>query len=225
MSLVFPYRGPIAIPGNVCAEPITGRQSSPQKPPILRLRTQDFLSRPSSTLPSLFLRPPSLSAFLFTTTCAAASPSSLPPTSPLQLPPPHPAISPLSLPPLALPAAATMGFVEDELKQLKDVLGNLDARIKKLEVRATGYAPSTDEIRMILIGPPGAGMSPATRFLPFDGSQSSLTSLFPQARGPRPPRSRSAFPAATWYVNSRCERPSIARSLQPVSNPSLAGHR
>ncbi|KAI5456287.1 adenylate kinase-domain-containing protein [Mariannaea sp. PMI_226] len=50
-----------------------------------------------------------------------------------------------------------MGFVEDELKQLKDVLGNLDARIKKLEQRATGSAPTTEEIRMILIGPPGAG--------------------------------------------------------------------
>ncbi|CAM1509266.1 Fc.00g030050.m01.CDS01 [Cosmosporella sp. VM-42] len=50
-----------------------------------------------------------------------------------------------------------MGFVEDELKQLKDVLGNLDTRIKKLEQRATGSAPTTEEIRMILIGPPGAG--------------------------------------------------------------------
>ncbi|OAA58870.1 adenylate kinase [Cordyceps fumosorosea ARSEF 2679] len=52
-----------------------------------------------------------------------------------------------------------MGFVEDELKQLKDVIGNLDARIKSLEQRATGsVAPvSTEEIRMLLIGPPGAG--------------------------------------------------------------------
>lgn len=50
-----------------------------------------------------------------------------------------------------------MGFVEDELKQLKDVIGALDSRIKKLEQRATGSAPSTEEIRMILIGPPGAG--------------------------------------------------------------------
>ncbi|KAH6997072.1 adenylate kinase-domain-containing protein [Ilyonectria destructans] len=50
-----------------------------------------------------------------------------------------------------------MGFVEDELKQLKGVLGNLDARIKKLESRATGSAATTEDIRMILIGPPGAG--------------------------------------------------------------------
>lgn len=52
-----------------------------------------------------------------------------------------------------------MGFVEDELKQLKDVIGSLDSRIKNLEQRATGspVAVSTEEIRMLLIGPPGAG--------------------------------------------------------------------
>lgn len=52
-----------------------------------------------------------------------------------------------------------MGFVEDELKQLKDVITTLDARIKKLEGRgsASGSAVSTEDIRMILIGPPGAG--------------------------------------------------------------------
>lgn len=56
-----------------------------------------------------------------------------------------------------------MGFVEDELKQLKDVIGNLDSRIKSLEKRATGGAApvSTEEIRMLLIGPPGAGTCPA----------------------------------------------------------------
>ncbi|KAF5027204.1 hypothetical protein F66182_692 [Fusarium sp. NRRL 66182] len=50
-----------------------------------------------------------------------------------------------------------MGFIEDELKQLKDVISNIDTRIKKLEGRATGSPVSVDEIRMILIGPPGAG--------------------------------------------------------------------
>ncbi|KAM0549105.1 hypothetical protein ACHAPJ_009560 [Fusarium lateritium] len=50
-----------------------------------------------------------------------------------------------------------MGFIEDELKQLKDVISTIDTRIKKLESRATGGPVSTDEIRMILIGPPGAG--------------------------------------------------------------------
>ncbi|KAI9149151.1 adenylate kinase [Paramyrothecium foliicola] len=50
-----------------------------------------------------------------------------------------------------------MGFVEDELKQLKDVIAGLDSRIKRLEGHATGSAPTRDELRMILIGPPGAG--------------------------------------------------------------------
>lgn len=50
-----------------------------------------------------------------------------------------------------------MGFVEDELKQLKDVISTLDSRVKRLEKRASGSSPSTEEIRIILIGPPGAG--------------------------------------------------------------------
>ena len=50
-----------------------------------------------------------------------------------------------------------MGFVEEELKQLKDVIASLDSRIKRLEGNATGSAPTRDELRMILIGPPGAG--------------------------------------------------------------------
>lgn len=51
-----------------------------------------------------------------------------------------------------------MGFVEDELKHLHDVISGLDSRIKQLEQRATGAAPiGTESLRMILIGPPGAG--------------------------------------------------------------------
>lgn len=51
-----------------------------------------------------------------------------------------------------------MGLVEDELKQLKDVVSGLDSRIKTLEQRAIGSTPIADEVRMVLIGPPGAGM-------------------------------------------------------------------
>lgn len=50
-----------------------------------------------------------------------------------------------------------MGLVEDELKQLKDVVGTLESRIKSLEQRATGTSTTTQELRMLLIGPPGAG--------------------------------------------------------------------
>jgi adenylate kinase len=51
-----------------------------------------------------------------------------------------------------------MGFVEDELKHLRDVISGLDSRIKQLEQRATGSASiNAESLRMILIGPPGAG--------------------------------------------------------------------
>lgn len=51
-----------------------------------------------------------------------------------------------------------MGFVEDELKHLRDVISGLDSRIKQLEQRATGSASiDAESLRMILIGPPGAG--------------------------------------------------------------------
>lgn len=92
-----------------------------------------------------------------------------------------------------------MGFVEDELKQLKDVFASLDLRIKKLEQRALGTAPSTEEIRMILIGPPGAGWSSFfSRQCALLRALVMLTTFSLQAREPRPLRSRSDFPAATW---------------------------
>jgi adenylate kinase len=49
-----------------------------------------------------------------------------------------------------------MGFVDDELSNLKGVIANLEARVKRLEGRQGG-AVTPEEIRMILIGPPGAG--------------------------------------------------------------------
>ncbi|KAF4591519.1 adenylate kinase [Ophiocordyceps camponoti-floridani] len=49
-----------------------------------------------------------------------------------------------------------MGF-ENELKQLHNVITSLDKRIEQLEQRATGSSQSNEEVRMILIGPPGAG--------------------------------------------------------------------
>lgn len=57
-----------------------------------------------------------------------------------------------------------MGAVEDQVQQLHDVVARLERRIKDLEVRhlgGTASPKSIEEIRMILIGPPGAGRSPA----------------------------------------------------------------
>lgn len=50
-----------------------------------------------------------------------------------------------------------MGVVEDEVKRLHGVVQGLEQRIKKLEERQFGAPKSTEEVRMILIGPPGAG--------------------------------------------------------------------
>lgn len=50
-----------------------------------------------------------------------------------------------------------MGFVDDELSKMRDVITNLESRVKRLEGRQGGGPATAEEIRMILIGPPGAG--------------------------------------------------------------------
>jgi hypothetical protein len=53
---------------------------------------------------------------------------------------------------------ATMGIIEDEVKRLTGVVEGLESRIKQLEQKSFGSTTkSTEEIRMILMGPPGAG--------------------------------------------------------------------
>ena len=55
-----------------------------------------------------------------------------------------------------------MGAIDEQVQKLHQVVASLEGRIKDLEVRHLGgsSAPkSTEEIRMILIGPPGAGTS------------------------------------------------------------------
>ncbi|KAJ4306832.1 adenylate kinase [Collariella sp. IMI 366227] len=52
-----------------------------------------------------------------------------------------------------------MGYIEDEVKRLQGTISSLESRVKALETRQLGGAPkkTAEEIRMILIGPPGAG--------------------------------------------------------------------
>ena len=51
-----------------------------------------------------------------------------------------------------------MGLVDDEVRRLSDIVHGFESRIEKLESRALGAPASTaDSVRMILIGPPGAG--------------------------------------------------------------------
>ncbi len=50
-----------------------------------------------------------------------------------------------------------MGFLDDEVRRLQSVVDKLEGRVKSLEKRQFGGPVTTEEIRMILIGPPGAG--------------------------------------------------------------------
>ncbi|KAL2018532.1 hypothetical protein VTK56DRAFT_744 [Thermocarpiscus australiensis] len=52
-----------------------------------------------------------------------------------------------------------MGYLDDEVKRLQDIVAKLEGRVKSLEERQFGGSQkkTTEEIRMILIGPPGAG--------------------------------------------------------------------
>jgi len=54
-----------------------------------------------------------------------------------------------------------MGAVDEQLVKLQGVVEGLEARIKRLEERKFGdSALSSQDVRMILIGPPGAGTQP-----------------------------------------------------------------
>jgi adenylate kinase len=52
-----------------------------------------------------------------------------------------------------------MGYLDDEIKRLQGIVSNLEERVKALEGRQLGggQKKTAEEIRMILIGPPGAG--------------------------------------------------------------------
>jgi adenylate kinase len=55
-------------------------------------------------------------------------------------------------------------ITDDVVSGLKDTIGKLEARVVELEGRLTGSKPKsvTEQIRVILMGPPGAGMGIGT---------------------------------------------------------------
>ncbi len=55
-----------------------------------------------------------------------------------------------------------MGALEEQVQKLSSVVQGLEARLKSLEERK--FSKSPEEIRMILIGPPGAGMCVVRRW-------------------------------------------------------------
>ncbi|KAL2265347.1 hypothetical protein VTJ83DRAFT_6447 [Remersonia thermophila] len=52
-----------------------------------------------------------------------------------------------------------MGYLDDEIKRLQGIIANIESRVQALESRSLGgaRAKTPEELRMILIGPPGAG--------------------------------------------------------------------
>jgi hypothetical protein len=50
-----------------------------------------------------------------------------------------------------------MGVIDNEVQRLHDVVSALEKRVEKLEERRSGEVKPADGVRMILIGPPGAG--------------------------------------------------------------------
>jgi hypothetical protein len=60
-----------------------------------------------------------------------------------------------------------MGALDSEIQRLHDVVSSLEKRVEKLEVRQSGDARPEGGVRMILMGPPGAGeLSPASPGVP-----------------------------------------------------------
>ncbi len=52
-----------------------------------------------------------------------------------------------------------MGFLDDEVKRLHGIISDIEGRVQALEQRQAGrpQKKTAEEVRMILIGPPGAG--------------------------------------------------------------------
>lgn len=76
-----------------------------------------------------------------------------------------------------------MGVIDNEFKRLQDVVTSLEDRVKRLEQRQSGGdAASSDSVRMILMGPPGAG----TFFVQFSGDFLPLVVFLLSCRHPPP---------------------------------------
>lgn len=100
---------------------------------------------------------------------------------------------------------ATMAPLGDQLvDQLKGTVDKLEARVAELEARLQGKASASssspqDGMRMILMGPPGAGM--LFRGLTPWETDPVLTTVSRQAREPKRRESRTSTASVTWLVS------------------------
>jgi hypothetical protein len=97
---------------------------------------------------------------------------------------------------------------DDTVQALQDLVNKLESRVKQLEDKLThaqgGTKHTAEEgVRMILMGPPGAG---TFRYLSYSQYMSPAHRLisFLQARVLKLPRSKRDSLAVTWYVAIKC---------------------
>jgi len=98
-----------------------------------------------------------------------------------------------------------MAPIKDEtVDALKDLVNKLETRVKQLEDKiqhgGSGAAPTASEsVRMILMGPPGAGICPAFSpdfWVVNTTWHRAINSL--QVKERKPPRLRRCSHAVTW---------------------------
>jgi hypothetical protein len=93
---------------------------------------------------------------------------------------------------------------DDTVKALQDLVNKLESRVKQLEDKLThaqgGTKHTAEEgVRMILMGPPGAGMFSRSFCCQCTPRGHRLIGIL-QAKALKLPRSRRDSVAATWYV-------------------------
>jgi hypothetical protein len=94
-----------------------------------------------------------------------------------------------------------MGYLDDEVKRLQGIISDIESRVKALENRQLGggQKKTVEEIRMILIGPPGAGTSKIPLTLLSCGGRGIIVRAHTaQAREHKRPRSRRSSTAVIW---------------------------
>ena len=92
---------------------------------------------------------------------------------------------------------------DKDVQSLHDLVHNLENRVKQLEDKINHVQGGTKQtlgqgIRMILMGPPGAGMRRDFQLQKYG----LWLILSPQEREPKLLRSRRSSLAAIWYVDS-----------------------
>jgi len=96
-------------------------------------------------------------------------------------------------------------ITDDTVEVLRDTIRKLESRVHQLEAKMGGGAGSQSKsnlasVRMILMGPPGAGRKP-----PIERSSTIHGLQILQAKGPKHQRYRKSTVPVTWY-NQFCSQ-------------------